>query len=164
VTIPIAQQQVSALLRGCLFQRSEPQVGEPLGRAGHQQTPSTTWSLAEPAFATTAVVSLVASRFTEALRAKVDFPSRARAHVDLMRGAKPIERGGVDAVAIALAYHRVAPLVRHEAEPVEVVEERRFELRPAADPIVILDAQQHASTPSASQPPHVDRVHDVTEV
>ncbi len=56
------------------------------------------------------------------------------------------------------------PAVRVESEPVEVVEQRRLECRPAADAIVILDAQQHAPVQRAGDPPDVNRVHDVPEV
>ncbi len=163
VTVPIPQQQVSALLRGSLLERSEPQVGESFRQVGHLQAQPATWSLVEPAFATTAVVAFAASP-ADVLGAKMDLRARARADVHMMCITEPLEHGGIGLVPIALAHNRVAALVRDEAEPVEIVEQRCLEMRPAADAVVILDAQQHASTPRASHTPDIDGVHDVTEV
>lgn len=51
-----------------------------------------------------------------------------------------------------------------ESKPGEVLENARFVVRPAADPIVILYAQQHTAVHRARQAPHVDGIDDVTEV
>ena len=58
----------------------------------------------------------------------------------------------------------MATRIRHEAEPVEVVEECPLVFRPAADPIVILDPQPDAAAERPCHAPDVDGVHDVAEV
>jgi hypothetical protein len=81
-----------------------------------------------------------------------------------MRAPKPVERLAVHAVAIALTHQRVKAPIWLEAKPLQIFENAGFIFRPAANPIVILHAQQHASPGGASHAPHVNRVHDVTEV
>ena len=56
--------------------------------------------------------------------------------------------------------------IGEEPEPVEILDYGRFERRPAAMPIVILNAQQHAACriAGARHPPDVNRVDDVAEV
>jgi hypothetical protein len=66
--------------------------------------------------------------------------SGAAARVDETAAAQLIERRFIQAGAIALPYERS---VSDEPEPREIFEDPRFEGRPAAVPIVILDAQQH---------------------
>ena len=70
----------------------------------------------------------------------------------------------IDRGTVALTNDRMAACVRHEPEPVEILDQRGLVLRAAPDPIVVLDAQQHASTPIARGIPDVDGVDDVAEV
>src|SRR5262245_2998066 len=51
-----------------------------------------------------------------------------------------------------------------ETQPVEIVEDRVLELGPASLAIVIFDPQQHAAAKRSRHPPHVERIHDVTEM
>jgi hypothetical protein len=51
-----------------------------------------------------------------------------------------------------------------EAEPVEVVKQRHFVLRPAAIAIVIFDPQQHLAAARARLAPYRERVGDMAEV
>ena len=74
------------------------------------------------------------------------------------------QRLGVDGSVVALPANRVQALVWNETKPGEVLEDRAFERRTAADPVVILDAQEHTSATRPCQTPDVDRVDDVTEV
>ena len=54
--------------------------------------------------------------------------------------------------------------VRHEPEPVEVLQDGRVEYGPATLAIVILDAQEHAAADRPGDAPRPDRVGDVTQV
>jgi leucyl/phenylalanyl-tRNA--protein transferase len=83
----------------------------------------------------------------------------------MMRRAQAFERGGVHGMAVALA--REGPWRRRgrdEAEPFEVFDDRGGELGPAPRAIVVFEAEQDAPVERLGEAPHVDRVHDVTEV
>jgi hypothetical protein len=54
--------------------------------------------------------------------------------------------------------------IRLESEPVEVLEQRPFVLRPATLAVVVFDAQQHPPAAHPRHAPDPDRVHDVAQV
>jgi hypothetical protein len=81
-----------------------------------------------------------------------------------MGAAQPIERVPILVAAIALPDKRVQTFIGLESQPGEILENARFEFGPAADAIVILHAQQHATAGCTRQTPHVDGVDHVTEV
>ena len=56
------------------------------------------------------------------------------------------------------------PVIRLEPEPVEVLDQRPIERRPAALAIVILDPEQDSGASSAGDAPGPDRVGDVTQM
>jgi uncharacterized membrane protein len=74
---------------------------------------------------------------------------------------EPCDRILIHVRFVALAY---GTGVWFEPEPREVFEESGVELRAAAQPVVIFDAEQDAAAERARKPPYVDRVHDVAEV
>ena len=133
VSIAIAQQQIAALPRGRLLDGAKEQIVNPFHACIHPDAKTPSRTIVEPTLATVAVVSLAG-----------DVLSRALACVDVMRAPKPVERLAVHAVAIALTHQRVKATIRLEAKPLQVFENAGFVLRPAANPIVILHAQQHA--------------------
>jgi len=51
-----------------------------------------------------------------------------------------------------------------QPQPVQIVEQRRFVLRAATRPIVILEPEQDATTVCAGEAPHADGVRHVTEM
>jgi hypothetical protein len=55
-------------------------------------------------------------------------------------------------------------LIGLEAKPIEIRENARFVLRPAANAVVILHAQQHAAAGRPRKTPHVDGVDDMAKV
>ena len=80
------------------------------------------------------------------LRPRVERRPGAVAAVDEALGLERRQRVAVRRVIVRLA-HR--PEIRPEPEPLEVLEERRVVLGPAALPVVVLDPQQH---PAARRP------------
>jgi hypothetical protein len=82
----------------------------------------------------------------------------------VVTAAQRVERLLIRIGRVALAQHGRTSGIGDESEPVQILEQRRFELRPAADPVVILDPQQHLRSAAAGEAPDVDRVHDVTQV
>ena len=81
-----------------------------------------------------------------------------------MVASQLLQRRFIDLWAIALPIERGEAGVWHEAEPLEIFEQRPLELRAAADAVVILDAEVDTPVQCARDAPHVDRVHDVPEV
>ncbi len=75
-----------------------------------------------------------------------------------------MERVLVPAQAIALPKHWVAAGVWHEAEPVEIFEERSFKTGPAANAVVVFDSQKHPAVKRARDTPDVDGIHDMSQV
>ena len=98
--------------------------------------------------------------------------TRTVAGVDAMpRRDEPRDRRLVDGTVVTLPIGRrpaaelvARPDVGHEAEPVEILEQRLLVLRPAALPVVILDPEQHRRAPCPRRLPDVERVGDVAEV
>jgi hypothetical protein len=141
------------LFRGIVFEQSYQQVVYAL-RPGVNHDPQAITVAAVQAARATASVVPVAS----------DLTAGAAARVNLMVCGQFLESVLVDVGAIALAVDGVASGIRHEAQPVEVVEQRTFVFRPAANAVVILDAQADLPAKRPGHPPHVDRVHDMTQV
>ena len=96
--------------------------------------------------------------------ARFQSPCASRCICTQVRGLQTRERGDVRRVVLALAAHRMQAVVGHEPQPGEIREDGVFEDVAAADAIVVLDAQQHAPAGGSRHAPHVNRVHDVTEV
>ena len=85
-------------------------------------------------------------------------------------GKRPCRRL-VDVIAIALAAVAAAGPkrarrkdIRNEPEPVEVFEDRRFVLGPAALAVMVFDAKKNPGSGSAGEIPDVVRIQDVSEV
>ena len=133
VAIAIAQQQVAALARRGLLLWAD-------SRSSKRST---------PARSRRAALGPAARRACECGTARGSARSRCLCGNSRTRRrggvAQLLERTLVCSRLIALPQQRLAPLVGGEAEPVEILEERGFVLGPAADPIVILDAQEHLS-------------------
>jgi hypothetical protein len=72
---------------------------------------------------------------------------------------KLVEGRDVWCIVVGLADR---PFVDREAEPGQVLQERRVVLRTGPDAIVVLDPQQDGT--GRGQPPDPDRVRDVTEM
>jgi hypothetical protein len=86
---------------------------------------------------------------------------REQPHVDEAR-AQLVERGFVDHPALALPDER---FIRHEPEPLKVLENRRLMRGPAAMPVVIFEPKRTRLCGSqARATPDVNRVDDVAEV
>jgi leucyl/phenylalanyl-tRNA---protein transferase len=75
-----------------------------------------------------------------------------------------VERLLVGKRCIALTQQWLESDVGHESEPGEILQNGRFVFRPAADAIVIFDAQQYAAIERPSDAPDVDRVDDMSEM
>jgi hypothetical protein len=90
--------------------------------------------------------------------------SRTFAGIHVLRAAQLIERIPVHVATIALSQNGMQTFVRLEPEPGEVLENARFVFGPAADAIVILHAEQHASGGGTRHAPHVYGVDHVTEM
>ena len=73
-----------------------------------------------------------------------------------------VKRSTVNLLPVALAFERRAG--RNEPEPGQILEQRGFELLPAAHPVVVLDAEDDAGTQDAGDFADVERVYDVAEV
>ncbi len=74
------------------------------------------------------------------------------------------QRLGISGSVVALPANRVQAFVGNETKPRQILEDRVFKRRTTADPVVILDAQEHTPATCACQTPDVDRVDHVTEV
>jgi hypothetical protein len=74
------------------------------------------------------------------------------------------QRLGIGGSVVALPANRRQAFVRNETKPRQILEDRVFKRRTAADPVVILDAQEHTPATHAGQTPDVDCVDHVTEV
>src|SRR6185503_12432988 len=95
----------------------------------------------------------------------------AVAGVDVGRPGQLLDGGRIDRAAIRLSIRRWPGselrrrgLVGAQPQTVEVVQERKLVLGPAALPVVILDAEQDAAAEASGKAPDVDRVGEVAEV
>ena len=160
VAEPIANQQIAALPRRRLLLRPEPQVVETLDPFVHPHPPADAVRHGQPAIAAPSGV-----------HRRVDLPARAVAAVDHTGRKQGLQRLPIGRVPLTLPPLAIPPAkggrrkdVRLNAEPIELVEQRLFELRPAALPVVVLDAQQHVTVERARESPHEHGVHDMADV
>ena len=82
----------------------------------------------------------------------------------MVRPSQRVERVAIDLGRVALSHERMPPFIGHESEPVEILEDGRLILRPAANAIMILEPEEHASAERARDAPRVDGVDDVAQV
>ena len=153
VAVAIEQQKIAALPCRLLLDGAEEQILERLDTVADSNAQPATRRVCQAAFAAEAVISLAGNVL-----------ARAVARVHVVRAAQPIESVTIDIPTIALPQKRMQTFIGLEPKPGEVLENARFVFRPAADPIVILHAQQHTAVHRARQTPHVDGIDDVTEV
>jgi len=151
--ITVAYEQIAALLGWHLRERAKEAIIEVFRVIDKLHTNSASRLHVQSARAAPAVIALA-----------TDVLARALARVDVGRGAQAVERALVRVGRLALSEQRQESSIGLESEPVEILENRGFVLRAAADAIVVLDAKQHASTERTSDTPDVDRVDDMPEV
>ena len=151
--ITVAYEQIAALLGWHLRERAKEAIIEVFRVIDKLHTNSASRPHVQSARAAPAVIALA-----------TDVLARALARVDVGRGAQAVERALVRVGRLALSEQRQESSIGLESEPVEILENRGFVLRAAADAIVVLDAKQHASTERTSDTPDVDRVDDMPEV
>ena len=157
VAVSIAKQHIAGFLEGPLLLRTVPQVVEAFDRRREPGSDAQPRALRQ---------SLVAAgpgipQLLAGLARRGDFAARAFACVHETSTAEVLERRLIDRAALALTDRSV---VGGKAEPVQILDDGPLVLRPAALPIVVLDAQQHAAACPAGDAPHVDGVDDVPEV
>ena len=173
--VSIAHEQVAALLGGRLLHVAESPILERLDAVGDVHATRERFALGMTGATTGAWVARLLTRYVwcEAR----DVASRAGAHIGEVASTQGGERGGVAVFVIRLslwmrvwrAVSRRAKAVRtadvrHEAEPVEVVEQRVLVVSAASRAIVVLDPQQDVAAERPRDAPHMDRVDDVAEV
>src|SRR4051812_41515554 len=145
----IADQHVSALLRGVLLLPTQALVDERLDSRVHAHAPPGTVSQRQAAFAAVAVVAqFVVRGSTREVRrpkskvrgASFNLLARAVARVDESLPIQFRDSFTIDRIPLALTDEREVGAI---TEPVEILEDARVVLRTAALAIVILDTQQH---------------------
>ena len=149
-SMSIANEEVAALFGRPLLLRSEPEISEALCRRVEPHAKPQRGPFSKMFVRTSTGVSMGAYD-----------RSRALAGINEIALAQLIERPLVNVAPFALPNER---LVRREAQPVEIVQQRIFEFRPAARSIVILNPQQHPATAWTRKTPDMDRIDDMPEV
>jgi len=75
-----------------------------------------------------------------------------------------IEGIAIDLRRVALTHERIAAFIGHESEPVEVLDDRRLILGPAANAIMIFNPEQDTSAERTRDTPRVNGVDDMPDV
>jgi len=151
--ITVSYEQIAALLGWHLGNWAKETIVEVFRVIAKLHANSASRRRVQSARAASAVVAFTA-----------DVLARALARVDVSGPAQVVQRAFVHARRLALPKQRLEPQIGLESEPGEILEERRFVLRAAADAIVVFDAKQNAPTERTSNPPDVNRVDDMPEV
>jgi hypothetical protein len=150
VAMTITDEEVAALFGRSLLLRAQPKIAKALYRRIEPHANPQPWRFSKMFSGTCARIS-----------ARADVRSRALAGIHKTAIAQLIQSPLIDVASFALPDER---LVCGEPQPVEILKQRCFELRPAARSIVILNPQQHAATARARDAPDMDRVYDMPEV
>jgi hypothetical protein len=82
----------------------------------------------------------------------------------VVSASQPVEHISVNDGDVALPHDRIASLIGVESKPVEVVEDCPFIFRPAANAIMILDPEEHASAERSRHTPRVYGIDDMPQV
>ena len=82
-----------------------------------------------------------------------------------MRGPpQRIEGIAIDRWRVALTHERMTAFIRHKSQPVEILEDCRLILRPAANAIMILEPEKHTSAERTRHAPRVNGIDDMPQV
>ena len=156
VAVPVADRQIAGW-RDVVLARAGQHVHPGLAPIAerHPQDGS-----GHPAIATTARAAGTRPRATVCGRPCRESRARAVAPVDQSVCLEDVQGGPIRGARVGI---RLADRteIRTESEPVEVLEQRLVELRPAPLAIVVLDPEQDARAAGRSQAPGPDRVRDV---
>ena len=170
VAEPVANQHVAALLRRRLFLPAEQRIFEHLDTRRQAHAPAEAVGQRQVAIAARAGIFQLATRVRRGAGHRQRTPC-AVAGVDQSPVAQPAQCLVVDGLAVALASitppraeHARGIHVGHELQPVEIVEDAAFVLRPAALAVVILDSQHDPAAGGARRVPHVEGVEHVAEM
>ena len=153
MAVSIPEQQIPALLRGCLYDRAGQQIETVHGLGLEPDADASPGSVTQSAGAAAPGVALTA-----------DVGPGTVAGVDAMRAPQLVERVAIDLGRVALSRDRSSALVGLESEPVEIVEDGVFVCAPAANVVMIFEPEDHAAAERAGDAPCVDGIHDVPEV
>jgi hypothetical protein len=150
VAMAITDEEVAALFGRTLLLRAQTKVREMLCRwvESHAETQPKPFSQ-------------LFVRTSPRISVGTDTRPRALAGINETLLAQPLQRALVNVASVALSYER---LVCRESQPLEIFQERSFELGPAARSIVILNPQQDPPTACARLTPDMDRIDDMPEV
>ena len=153
IAVAIEQQEIAVLPCRLLLDGAQEQIVERLDTFADSNPQPTAGRVYQTPVATEAVISLPGNMLSQAV-----------ASVHVVRAAQPIESVAIHIATVALPQKGMQTFIGLESKPSEVPENARFVFGPAADPIVILHAQQHTAVHRPRQAPHVDGVDDVAEV
>jgi hypothetical protein len=153
VAVAVAQQQVAAVVSRHLLLWSEQSVGKRFDALPYGDAQAAIGPLLEPRVPAGVGVAFAA-----------DLLSRTGARVHGVLPPQLLQRRLVHRLVLALADEGRTPRIRLEPQPVQIIQQRGFELRPAAKAVVILDAEQHPPVHRAGDSPDVNRIHHVPEV
>jgi hypothetical protein len=174
VAVSIPEQHVAALLCRILLLQSELTVLKFFNAGFNPHTPAVAVSEWIPLVAARSGIvqfNRIRCRCYSLPGARRRRSTRTVARVDETFRSQDFETLAIDRITITLpavasaASERVSGIdVRPVAQPVEIVENPCFELRPRSNAIVILDAKEHPSIPRPGAAPHVLRVEDMAQM
>ena len=150
--VPIADEDIAALFVRALLLETQPEIMKTLDGTLRANANAEAGRFRQ---------LLIAAR--SEIRPRSDIGARTLARVNKVASPKIVERAIVKRTALALPGQFA---IGREPEPCQILEDRLLELRAAARPIVIFNAQQHTRIgPARTRDiPHVNRVEHVPQM